>query len=125
MQRASSTIATNPARTPDGEGLGLAPEEAGERSHAFFAARRTAVDVCFTAGDGLGVRAATRVAALPALRLRQHGIDRLHHGIVLPTKAHRRERQGEPERERQQREGPEGEQEAHGAIPRSPRRPAP
>lgn len=50
-------------------------EQIRQLADAFLAAGRTLVDVRLMVGDGLGVRPATGIAALAALRLRQDGID--------------------------------------------------
>lgn len=50
-------------------------EQRGEFAHAVFPARRTLVNICATRRDGFGIGTASRVTALPALRLRQQRID--------------------------------------------------
>ena len=53
------------------QGFGFSVQQPGETNDTFLAPWRALVDVGHTAGDGLGIAGAVRVAAALALRLRQ------------------------------------------------------
>lgn len=57
------------------ERFGRGAQQSGQRPDRCLVARRALIDVGLAAGHGLGVRAAARIAAQGALRLRQPRID--------------------------------------------------
>ena len=67
---------------------GLDIEEVGQRLDARFTPGRALIDG-IALGDGLGVGAAARVAALPALGLRQDVVDLVGNGVAFGFELHR------------------------------------
>jgi hypothetical protein len=62
------------------DGLGWDPHQRGDTRSTFVATRRTPVDGSPAGGDSVGIWAASAVAALPALCLRQYVIDGVGEG---------------------------------------------
>ena len=79
------------------ERLGFHAQQLGELLDAFLAARRTQVDVGLALGDGLGIGPAAGKAALPALRLRQDGVDLFRQRVALHLEADRRPAEHQPD----------------------------
>ncbi len=72
------------------QGQGVLAEQVGEGQDHGLAPRHAFVDRHLVSGHRLGVGAATRISALPALGLGQHGVDPVGDGIALHPKAGRR-----------------------------------
>ena len=75
------------------ERLELHAQQFGQFPDALLATRRAAVDVGFPRRDGRGIRLASRVAALPALGLRQDVVDLVHQRIAFGMEFDRGEAQ--------------------------------